>query len=97
MPVSNELSLKQAILAYINASEKLKSKLYLTKVKIHWETAMGTPIMKYTTDIHLRKKKLYVHIDSAPLRQELAMNAEKILTILNESLGENYLEEVIIR
>ncbi len=93
----NDVSLKEALMAYINSSEKLKRKLYQTKIKMHWEKTMGTPILRYTTEINLRRRKLYVHISSAALRQELSMGKEKLLKIMNDSLGEAYLEEVIIK
>ena len=93
----NDITLKEALLAYINSSEKIKRKLYQTKIKMHWEKTMGKPILKYTTALNLRKKKLYVHISSAALRQELSLGRDKLLKIMNDSLGEEYLEEVIIK
>jgi hypothetical protein len=38
-----------------------------------------------------------VDIDSAALRQELSFGRDKILKMINQELGEQYLEEVIIR
>ena len=43
------------------------------------------------------RKKLYITVDSAPLRQELSYGREKIKKVMNEELGEDYIEEVIIR
>jgi predicted nucleic acid-binding Zn ribbon protein len=76
---------------------KLRSKLNQTKVKSLWSTLMGPSISRYTTDISVRRNKLYIQIESASLRQELSMGKDKIKTIINEELGEEYIEEVIIR
>ena len=76
---------------------RLRSKLNQTKIKSMWKSLMGPSIDKYTKDIRIRGKKLYVNIESASLRQELSMGKEKILNIINEELGDEYLEDVIIR
>ena len=38
---------------------------------------MGKAIANYTKDIKLRKNKLYLTIESAPLKQELSFGKEK--------------------
>ena len=54
-------------------------------------------LLAYTTDLNIRGKKLYVSINSSSLKQELSMGREKIKKIINEELGEEYIEDVIIR
>lgn len=76
---------------------KHKSKLYKNKLSTTWEELMGTTIAKYTSRIAVRKKTLFITIDSAPLKQELSFSREKIKKVMNEKLGENYIEEVVIR
>lgn len=75
---------------------RLKSKLNQARIRSHWEKLMGPSIMRYTREIKMGRKKLYIYMDSAPLRQELSMGKEKIRKMLNEALGEEYIEEVII-
>lgn len=76
---------------------KYKSKLYKNKLTTTWETLMGATISKYTSRISIRNKKLFVTIDSSPLKQELSFAKDKIKNLMNEELGENYIEEVVIR
>ena len=76
---------------------KLRSKLNQTKIKTLWSSMMGPGIAGYTKDIYIRGNKIFIQIESAPLRQELSMGKEKIKKIINEELGEEYIEEVIIR
>lgn len=77
-------------------SKKLKPKLHQTKIKMLWEELMGPSISKYTNGISLRRNKLYVTIESGPLKQELSYGKEKLKKIMNEALGEEYIEEVVI-
>ena len=76
---------------------KHKSKLYKNKLSTTWESLMGSTIAKYTSRIAVRNKTLFITIESAPLKQELSFAKEKILKLMNEELGENYIEKVVIR
>ena len=76
---------------------KLKPKLNQVKIREVWTEMMGPSINKYTKKITLRRNKVYITIESAPLRQELTYGKEKLLDLLNEKLGEEYIEEIIIR
>ncbi len=96
MKKSNEHTLKEVLQAMVEAY-RLKPKLHQTKVKSIWEKVMGATISRYTTDIKVRNKKLYLNISSAPLRQELTYGREKIKKMINEEIGEEYIEEVVIR
>ena len=76
---------------------KLKNKLHETKIRKFWEEVMGTTINQYTKDIKLVRKKVFITLDSASLRQELSFSRDKLKKVLNEDLGEEYIQEVIIR
>ncbi len=93
---SNQVSLKDALKEMLEVY-RLKAKLNQTKINAVWIKLMGTSINKYTREIKLRRNKLYITIESASLRQELSFGKEKIIKIINEELGENYIEDVIIR
>jgi hypothetical protein len=45
----------------------------------------------------VRKNVLYLSIISAPLKQELSYSKDKIKAMINRELGEEYLEDVVIR
>ena len=96
MKKHNDQTLKEVLKDMVD-SYRLKPKLNQLKVRQVWSEQMGPSITKYTTDIYLRKNKLYLNISSAPLKQELAYGKEKIIKFLNEALGEEYIKEVIIR
>jgi predicted nucleic acid-binding Zn ribbon protein len=57
---------------------------------------MGRTIATYTRDIRMKDNVLYVTIESASLRAELQFGREKIKTIMNEEIGEEYIKEVVI-
>lgn len=76
---------------------RLAPQLNETRVKMLWEKLMGKTISTYTSNISVRKNVLYLTILSAPLKHELSYGKEKIKTLLNEELGEEFIKEVVIR
>ncbi len=91
----NQQSLKESIDKMLR-TYKLKDKLDEVKLINKWEELMGKAIAKYTSKVYIRNKRLYIHITSAPLKQELSYMKDKIITILNEEIGEQVINEVII-
>lgn len=96
MKKSNEQPLREVLRQMID-TYRLRPKLHQTKIRSIWSQVMGTGINRYTTDIRLNGRVLFISISSAPLRQELSYGKEKIRELLNEELGEAYVEEVVIR
>ena len=96
MKKSNEQPLREVLRQMID-TYRLRPKLHQTKIRSIWSQVMGTGINRHTTDIRLNGRVLFISISSAPLRQELSYGKEKIIKLLNEELGEAYVEEVVIR
>ena len=93
---TEEQSLKSAIGNFLKTT-RLAGKLAEQKVIDGWEAQMGKMIAKHTKEISIHDKKLFLHIDSAPLRQELFYSREKIVKMLNEEAGEEVIREIVLR
>ena len=74
---------------------KLNGKINETKVLESWNALMGKSIAARTVDIKFKYKKLYVTLNSAPLRQELAMSKSKLIDLLNRDFKEKVVEDVV--
>ena len=85
------------VLQQVTAQRNLSKGLNEVKIKRAWEKTVGKHVMQYTTDIKLRGKTLYVQLNSAPLREELNYGKEKILKHLNDALGFNEVQKIILR
>lgn len=86
--------LKDAIEEMLKAY-KINGKINETKVIDSWEKLMGKPIAARTTDLKFKYKKLYVTLNSAPLRQELAMSKSKMIELLNKEFSEKVVEDIV--
>ena len=91
----NNVTIGQALDAMVREL-KLKGGIDEVRVREAWARLMGAPIHKYTQQISLKGGKLYVKVESAPLKQELSFSKEKIRELFNKELGEEIIREVVI-
>lgn len=62
-----------------------------------WEKTVGPLISKHTTEIFISGKKLYVKVDSSPLKQELLYSRTQLMEELNEKVGKQVIEEIVLK
>jgi len=93
---NNEQTLKSAIGEFLKVS-RLSGKLAERKIIDGWEKIMGKMIAKHTKEISIRDKKLFLHLDSAPLRQELFFSRETLIKTLNEEAGAEVVKEIVFK
>jgi hypothetical protein len=96
MDDSNNKDLGDAIDAYMRALH-IDDKYFETKIRESWEELFGKTIAKHTTDLHLKKGTLFVHLDSAPLKQELSYNKDRMRSMLNENLNKAVVKEIALQ
>ncbi len=87
-------SLKEAIDEMLEFY-RLRTKFDETYIAAHWEKIMGSPIAVRTTQIYVKEGKLFIALDSAPLRNELLMAKHKIITLINQEIGAELISEVV--
>jgi hypothetical protein len=92
----SEYSMGDAMRQFLNQS-RLKGSIQALQISEIWEKIMGKTIARYTDKIQIHGQTLYIHTSVAPLRQELLYKKEKIMELVNESLGEKVIKEVVIR
>lgn len=93
---SNEQSIKEVINEIIE-NNHMKGKLKEINIINSWEKLVGKMIAKQTSKIYFHKGKLFLHIDSPPLRNELLYTRSKIVEIVNKEAGEELIDDVVIR
>ncbi len=76
---------------------KWREHLNETKIRQVWKDKMGATINQYTKEMNLRKGKLFITLTSAPLKQELTYEREKIMEMMNAELGGSFVTEVVVR
>lgn len=65
-------------------------------VKDVWEKLMGNGVLNYTDSVQLQNKTLIVKLKSSVLREELSYGKEKIITMMNDELGEVLITKLML-
>lgn len=52
-----------------------------------WETIMGKPIASRTSRLYIKNKVLFVELTSAPLKQEMINNRDKVKALIAEDFS----------
>lgn len=85
-----------AIKQFLNSS-RIKGEIQALQVEDVWEKVMGKTIARYTENLKVINRTLFITTSVAPLKQELMYQKEKIKSRVNEALGEKVIDEVVIR
>lgn len=91
-----EVSIKDVLKSFVSEN-KLDKGLQQVQVVDAWKNLMGPAIVKYTNSVKLNRNKLYVELSSSVLREELSYGKQKIITLMNEELGEEIIKEIVLR
>lgn len=96
MKRDNTQSLGEVLLDYIralNIGDKLKEVEMLNS----WEEIVGKNISKATSNIYIRKRALFIHLNSSVARNELSLIKDELLKKLNEKAGEPLIEKIVLK
>jgi hypothetical protein len=98
MNMDNEYNTKQLseVLKIFKNKKNLSKGLNQVEVKRAWDEQMGPAIQKYTTQLNFDKGTLYVRLSSSVLREELSYGKAKIISNLNESLGDELVKKLVL-
>ena len=83
------------ILSKIVSSKALKKGIINVRVEELWKKVMGENVEKYTQKVEFKNSILYVYLKSSVLRSELSYGTDKIISLLNNEIGENTISKII--
>lgn len=91
----NDQSLSEALQGLVDAFG-LQEKLDEQAVVSAWDDIAGGMVARHTRSVKLRHHKLYIKVDSAPLRQELTYMRSDLVKAINERFGRELVKEVVL-
>lgn len=92
----NDQTMSQALERMVDAFG-MREKMDEQSVISCWDSVAGGMVARHTTRMVLRKGKLTIGLDSAPLRQELSYMRNDLLAALNERLGREVVTEIVLQ
>jgi hypothetical protein len=91
-----QFSLSDAINEFLKKS-RIRGSIQALQIEDVWEQIMGKTVARYTDKLQIIGDKLIITTHVAPLRHELVYQKEKIRQRVNEALGQNVINEVLIQ
>jgi len=92
----NQERLKDVIEDFFNAYG-LKEQYLQNRIICGWQEIMGPMVARHTNDLFIKGNKLFLYLDSAPLRHELTMIKAQVIKKVNEAVGVEMIKELIIK
>ncbi len=93
---NEHINISDALKEFVETNN-LQSGLDKINVTDAWAAIMGNGVNSYTTGVKLERNTLYVHLSSSVLREELSYGKEKIIAMLNESLGKDLIKKIVLK
>ncbi len=96
MRKSNTQTIASVIKDYLKEAQ-IEGKLKEVQVVNSWEELVGKTIARRTNRIYIKNGKLYLHMNSSIVKNELLMFRESIIERINTNAGEEIVKEIVIR
>lgn len=93
---NEQLHLSDALKEFIKEN-KLEKGMNKVNAREAWKNLMGNGVNNYTTHVELKNDTLYVSLSSSVLREELSYGKTKIIKMLNDDLGKELIQKIILR
>jgi hypothetical protein len=91
-----QYTLGNAIQQFLKSS-RIKGDIQALQIEELWGKLMGKTIANYTSKIYIINRTLFITTTVGPLKQELNYQKEKIKLRVNEALGSNDIDDVVIQ
>ena len=92
--MSDDAQKIKAILGEFISKNALSDGIDTARIQEKWSSMMGENISAYTKEVSLQQDVLIVKLSSSVLRQELSYGKEKIVEMINKSLGGNKIQDI---
>jgi Protein of unknown function (DUF721). len=76
---------------------ELYHKMLEERVQRLWGELFGPSIAKYTSNVYVKNRVLYVQMTSSVVRSEMIALRKKLVITLNEHAGSDVIDDVMIR
>lgn len=96
MKRSQAQPLKDVLRAYVKAKGWNRN-MVEGNIKNNWKQIMGPTIAAKTSNIYLKENTVFIYLNSSVLRNELMMMQDQIVERLNEAIGEELVQQVVLR
>lgn len=80
---------------FFEQNPALADKLAETRLMDSWNKVLGASVSRFTDNLYIRKRVLYVKLTSSVLKSELMLCREQMIGKLNNHAGRNVIDNII--
>lgn len=95
IPTRDDMGMKQAVEKWLEVY-RLRQKFDESSIVNVWNELIGPSIANRTETIYINNKKLFVKVESAVIKHELKLMRRQIIQRVNEHVGRDIIEELVI-
>jgi predicted nucleic acid-binding Zn ribbon protein len=92
---NDSFSIQDLMQSFIKENNLSKG-MHKIKVEETWTKMMGPGIAAHTTSVKLQNKTLIIQLNSSVLREELSYGKDKIIKMMNEELGDEFVIKLML-
>ena len=81
---------------FFGQNPELANKLAEVRLMNSWKTALGPSVSRFTDNLFIKKRTLYVRLTSSILKSELMMCREQLIIKLNNEAGRDVIDSIIL-
>ncbi len=96
MKRTNTQILGEVLKDFFQENPMVAEKLAETRLINAWGDVLGKVSIRYTENLYVRNKTLYVRLSSAVLKNELSMCRSDLVEKLNKKAGMDVIENIVL-
>jgi GTP-dependent phosphoenolpyruvate carboxykinase len=81
---------------FFRQNPELADKIAEVRLLDSWKAVLGSSVSRFTGNLFIKKRTLYVRITSSVLKSELMMCREQIIIKLNKEAGRNVIDSITL-
>ncbi|MFZ4723817.1 MAG: DUF721 domain-containing protein [Paludibacter sp.] len=85
------------VIRQVLKEQHLDTPLYEKRLIESWPLVLGNNILKYTSELNIKNRVLYVNLTSSVLRHDLFLSRTEIKNSLNKHVGAEVIVDIIFR
>jgi hypothetical protein len=97
MKKTNHLFTISEALDLITKDKRMTKGLTESVIKEKWAEMMGKTIADHTTLLYVKDRILYLYFNSSVVKNEVNLSKLKVIEIVNETIGESTITDVIVK
>ena len=79
---------------FFEQNPELANKLAEVRLVNSWKTVLGPSVSRFTDNLFIKKRTLFVHLTSSVLKSELMMCREQLIIKLNSEAGRDVIDSI---